>query len=113
MTTDNFCFYLINRLIQISQTGGQWYSDTSPFSIPCLNKRQPIVLFATRAVNLSAVCLCFIPVFQIYDMKTSIPNPIPLRKMIFSYFVTVAYTIKVIRSYNTIVRYAPNCGVTF
>jgi hypothetical protein len=23
------------RLIQTSQTGGQWYSDTSPFSIPC------------------------------------------------------------------------------
>jgi hypothetical protein len=38
MTTDNFCFYLQNRLIQTSQTGGQWYSDTSPFSIPCLNR---------------------------------------------------------------------------
>ena len=34
MTTDNFCFYLQNRLIQTSQTGGQWYSDASPFSIP-------------------------------------------------------------------------------
>jgi hypothetical protein len=34
MTTDNFWFYLQNRLIQTSQTGGQWYSDTSPFSIP-------------------------------------------------------------------------------
>jgi hypothetical protein len=33
MITDNFCFYLLNRLIQTSQTGGQWYSDTS-FSIP-------------------------------------------------------------------------------
>jgi hypothetical protein len=31
MTTDNFCLYLQNRLIQTSQTGGQWYSDTSPF----------------------------------------------------------------------------------
>jgi hypothetical protein len=37
MTTDNLCFYLQNRLIQTSQTGGQRYSDTSPFSIPCLN----------------------------------------------------------------------------
>ncbi len=37
MTTDNFCFYLQNRLIQNSQTGGQWYSDTSPFSIPWSN----------------------------------------------------------------------------
>ncbi len=36
MTTDNFCFYFQNTLIQTSQTGGQWYSDTSPFSIPWL-----------------------------------------------------------------------------
>ncbi len=34
MTTENFCFYLQKRLIQTSQTGGQWYSDASPFSIP-------------------------------------------------------------------------------
>ncbi len=32
MTTGNF--FLQNRLIQTSQTGGQWYSATSPFSIP-------------------------------------------------------------------------------
>jgi len=38
MTTDNYCFYLQNRLIQTSQTGGQEYSDTSPFSIPWLNR---------------------------------------------------------------------------
>ena len=30
---DNLQF-LLNSLIQTSQTGGQWYSDTSPFSIP-------------------------------------------------------------------------------
>jgi len=35
MTTDNFCFYLQNRRIQNSQTRGQRYSDTPPFSIPC------------------------------------------------------------------------------
>jgi len=28
MKTDNFCFYLQNRLIQTIQTGGQWYNDT-------------------------------------------------------------------------------------
>jgi hypothetical protein len=27
-------YYLQNRLIHNSQTGGQWYSVTSPFSIP-------------------------------------------------------------------------------
>ncbi len=43
MTTDNICFYLQNRLIQTSQTGGQWYSDTSPFSIPCIN---PYIFFS-------------------------------------------------------------------
>ena len=32
--TINFLFLFANRLIQTSQTGGQWYSDTSPFSIP-------------------------------------------------------------------------------
>ncbi len=35
MTTDNFCFYLQNRLIQTKKAGGQQYSDTSPFSIHC------------------------------------------------------------------------------
>jgi hypothetical protein len=35
MATDNFYIYLKNRLIQTSQAGGQWYSDT-PFSIPCI-----------------------------------------------------------------------------
>ncbi len=33
MTIDKFCFYLKNRLIQTSQTGGQLYSDTSPCSV--------------------------------------------------------------------------------
>jgi hypothetical protein len=30
MVTDNFCFYLQNRLIQTSQTGCQPYSDNPP-----------------------------------------------------------------------------------
>jgi len=42
--TDNFCFYLQNRLIQTSQTGGQWYCDTSPFSIPCIHRLTLIVI---------------------------------------------------------------------
>jgi len=29
-----FCFYLQNRRIQTSQTGGQWYKDTSPLVLP-------------------------------------------------------------------------------
>ncbi len=36
MTTDNFYFYLQNRLIQTGQTGGQLYSDTSPLVFPGL-----------------------------------------------------------------------------
>ncbi len=36
MTTDNFSFYLQNRVIQTGQTGGQLYSDTSPLVFPGL-----------------------------------------------------------------------------
>ncbi len=43
VTTDNFSFYLQNILIQTSQTGGQQYSDTSPFSIPSYNKTSFLV----------------------------------------------------------------------
>jgi len=46
MTTDNFCFYLQNRLIQTRQTGGQRYSDTSPFSIPC-SHGQPLFIYTS------------------------------------------------------------------
>jgi len=35
-----FIFYLQNRLIQTSQTGGPQYNDASPFSTPCLNISQ-------------------------------------------------------------------------
>jgi hypothetical protein len=49
MTTDNFCFYLQNRLIQTGQLGGQRYSDTSPFSIPWFRVR--ILLLATGEKN--------------------------------------------------------------
>jgi hypothetical protein len=34
MTTKKICFYLQNRPIQTIETGGQRYSDTSPFSVP-------------------------------------------------------------------------------
>jgi hypothetical protein len=37
METDHFCFYSQNRLIQSSQTGGQQYSNYSPFSFPWLD----------------------------------------------------------------------------
>ncbi len=50
MTTDNFCFYFQNRLIQTSRTGGQQYSDTSPFSIPCLHA-YVIPYIATAGAN--------------------------------------------------------------
>jgi hypothetical protein len=53
MTTDNFCFYLQNRLIQTSQTGGQRYSDTSSFSIPYSDSFP--VLLRIRRVSKSRV----------------------------------------------------------
>jgi hypothetical protein len=48
MTTDNFCFYFQNRLIQTSQTGGQQYSDSSPFSIPWTN---PLAYFVEENIE--------------------------------------------------------------
>ncbi len=41
MTTDNIYFYLQNRLIQPTLTGGQSYSPPSPFSIPWLQPWPP------------------------------------------------------------------------
>jgi hypothetical protein len=46
ITTDIFCFYLKNSLIQTKQTGGQWYSDTSPFSIPWFEQLQIYSLYS-------------------------------------------------------------------
>jgi hypothetical protein len=43
MNTENF-FYLQNRLIETSQTGRQWYSDTSPLRISWLNISTLILL---------------------------------------------------------------------
>jgi hypothetical protein len=47
MTTANFYFYLQNRLIQTSQTGGQWYCDISPLSI-----RWPVFISQSLCVSL-------------------------------------------------------------
>jgi hypothetical protein len=48
MTADNFCLYL-----QTSKTGGQWYSDTSPFSIPCGLYYKPMTIINdySRVIN--------------------------------------------------------------
>jgi hypothetical protein len=43
MKTEKFCFYLLNRLIQTGQTGGQWYSV--PFSIPCFQHQTFIDIY--------------------------------------------------------------------
>jgi len=51
MTADNFCIYLQNRLIQTSQTGGQRYSDTSPFSIPWYHLLWAPALHANKGIS--------------------------------------------------------------
>jgi len=40
--------FICNRLIQTGQTGCQWYSDTSPFSIPRFNNKQGVTKEARR-----------------------------------------------------------------
>jgi hypothetical protein len=60
MTTDNFCFYSQNRLIQTSQTGGQWYSDTSTISIPWQGSRLMMFMlmdWSTEAISDDVVSL--------------------------------------------------------
>ncbi len=70
MTTDNFCFYLEDRLIQASQTGGQQYRDTSPFSIPwnnflkelangLISKATWIAIRVVARLQIKATVLCF------------------------------------------------------
>jgi hypothetical protein len=51
MTTDNFCFYLQNRLIQTSQTGGQWYSDSSPLVFPGLTLAEGRMLKGVKSTE--------------------------------------------------------------
>jgi hypothetical protein len=57
MTTDTFCFYLQNRLFQSSQTGGQWYSDTSPLSISCSNIPEVVQQLSSIKTAFSCVFL--------------------------------------------------------
>jgi hypothetical protein len=52
VTTDNSCFYLQNRQFQTGQTGGQWYSDTSPFCIPWMS------ILAYYVCVCVCVCVC-------------------------------------------------------
>jgi hypothetical protein len=80
MATEFFCFYLQNRLIQTSQTGGQWYSDTFPFSIPWYRQGFPGTgprwhhdthpndshsIFYNLIVMLSVIMLCVIHMLSV------------------------------------------------
>jgi hypothetical protein len=62
MTTDNFCLYLQNRLIQISQTWGQRYSDTSPlvFPDPSVCVWSSVSLSSPSCLSTLYVCLSYI-----------------------------------------------------
>jgi hypothetical protein len=55
-----FCFYLQNRLIQTSPTGGQRYCKTSPFSIPCSLARNTNWVGRLRTVDLLNKVVCIV-----------------------------------------------------
>jgi hypothetical protein len=77
MISNNFCFYLQNRLIQTNQTGGQQYSDISRFSIPWF---QP---------SLTSVAECS----TVAKKKVYLINP----TLLFQLFFTVALALVVSR----------------
>jgi hypothetical protein len=72
MTTNNFSFYLQTRLMQTSQIGGQWYSDTSPFSIPWVEHSS----HHPKVQDSSPCCYdtSFVQVF--FSMKLTHLNPV-------------------------------------
>jgi hypothetical protein len=75
ITTDNFHFYLQNRLIQASQTGSKLYSSssTTPFSFPCLRAciLPLLLLFAINWFILKEVCqmFCYLPMYLISQCR--------------------------------------------
>jgi hypothetical protein len=83
MTTDNFCFSLQNRLIQTGQTGGQWYSDTSPFSIPCF---YPRLIFAGNENTLQLIMITITAV-NFFIIQASGPNVIKLFSSVINGFL--------------------------
>jgi hypothetical protein len=70
MTTDNFCFYLQNRLIQTSKTGGQWYSYTSPLVFPARGLGET-KLHQTIPRNIMLHCLVLSGVLWIFILSYS------------------------------------------
>ncbi len=71
MTTDIFCLYLQNRLIQTSQTGEQWYSDTSHFSIPWGS----ITVSLTSCLTGLESAVCQLTIF-VFICKTDFSKPV-------------------------------------
>ncbi len=65
MTSEYFCFYLQNRLFQTSQTGGQWYSDTSPFSIPCTIFLETFDIYGILRLYMLGLCCSLFHNFSI------------------------------------------------
>ncbi len=82
ITTDNFCFYLQNRLIQTNQTGGQQYSDTSPFSIPCFRATMKLLYLRLLSAKIKSknVTDCKIVLFfvgRVHLWRSKISNSFP------------------------------------
>jgi hypothetical protein len=65
------CFYLQNRQIQTSETGGQWYSDTSPFSNPWL-----VMLMAVTTI-LSDKTRTYNPPACLVSQPACLVSPLP------------------------------------
>ncbi len=111
MTTDNFCFYLQNRLIQTSKTGGQQYIDTTPYSIPCglYYKPMTIVNDDSRVVNKLKTSLtddARVVIYYVYSAdhwQPYVPNVRPCKPAL-----TLPPGVNVIKKFPLSLKMRPN-----
>jgi hypothetical protein len=74
MRTDNFS--LQNKIIQTSQTGGQRFSDASPFSIPSLYNKTTCGSNLFFSVISLRVCLIFAEgaIFEVLSVEVRLTS---------------------------------------
>ncbi len=73
-----FVFICKNRLVQTSQTGGQRYSDTSPFSIPCLCAANAVLSFIMLIGVIMRALMLFLIILSVNKLSVTMLRVITL-----------------------------------